>query len=94
VVLGCDPATILAAVTPIPDSLAEYAFAGLLRGSKTEVTKSLLSDLVIPARAEIVLEGHIYADDEAMTKPTRVRLAIIPATTTKLSASRFLQSKP
>jgi 4-hydroxy-3-polyprenylbenzoate decarboxylase len=69
VVLGCDPATILAAVTPIPDSLVEYAFAGLLRGSKTEVTKSLLSDLVIPARAEIVLEGHIYPDDEADEGP-------------------------
>jgi len=69
VVLGCDPATILAAVTPIPDSLAEYAFAGLLRGSKTEVTRSLLSDLEIPARAEIVLEGHIYADDEAEEGP-------------------------
>jgi len=69
VVLGCDPATILAAVTPIPDSLAEYAFAGLLRGAKTEVTKSLLSDLVIPARAEIVLEGYIYADDEADEGP-------------------------
>jgi len=65
VVLGCDPATILAAVTPIPDSLAEYAFAGLLRGSKTEVANSLLSDLEIPARAEIVLEGHIYANDVA-----------------------------
>jgi 4-hydroxy-3-polyprenylbenzoate decarboxylase len=69
VVLGCDPATILAAVTPIPDSLAEYAFAGLLRGSKTEVTRSLLSDLMIPARAEIILEGHIYADDEADEGP-------------------------
>ncbi|HKJ53790.1 MAG TPA: 4-hydroxy-3-polyprenylbenzoate decarboxylase [Gammaproteobacteria bacterium] len=69
VVLGCDPATILAAVTPIPDSLSEYAFAGLLRGSKTEVTTSLLSDLVIPARAEIVLEGHIYPDDEADEGP-------------------------
>lgn len=69
VVLGCDPATILAAVTPIPDSLAEYAFAGLLRGSKTEVTRSLLSDLVIPARAEIILEGHIYPDDEADEGP-------------------------
>ncbi len=69
VVLGCDPATILAAVTPVPDSLAEYAFAGLLRGSKTEVAKSLLSDLEIPARAEIVLEGHIYADDEADEGP-------------------------
>ena len=69
VVLGCDPATILAAVTPIPDSLAEYAFAGLLRGSKTEVASSLLSDLEIPARAEIVLEGHIYADDVAEEGP-------------------------
>ncbi len=69
VVLGCDPATILAAVTPIPDTLSEYAFAGLLRGSKTEVTRSLLSDLVIPARAEIVLEGHIHAGDEADEGP-------------------------
>ena len=69
VVLGCDPATILAAVTPIPDSLAEYAFAGLLRGSKTEVASSLLSDLQVPARAEIILEGHIYADDVADEGP-------------------------
>lgn len=69
VVLGCDPATILAAVTPIPDALSEYAFAGLLRGSKTEVTRSLLSDLEIPARAEIILEGHIYAGDEANEGP-------------------------
>ena len=69
VVLGCDPATILAAVTPVPDALSEYAFAGLLRGSKTEVTRSLLSDLVIPARAEIVLEGFIYADDVADEGP-------------------------
>ena len=69
VVLGCDPATILAAVTPIPDSLSEYAFAGLLRGSKTEVTKSLLSDLEVPARAEIVLEGHIYHGDVADEGP-------------------------
>ena len=69
VVLGCDPATILAAVTPIPDSLSEYAFAGLLRGSKTEVADALLSDLQIPARAEIVLEGYIYADEEAEEGP-------------------------
>jgi len=69
VVLGCDPATILAAVTPIPDTLSEYAFAGLLRGAKTEVSKSLLSDLQIPARAEIVLEGHIYPGDEADEGP-------------------------
>jgi 4-hydroxy-3-polyprenylbenzoate decarboxylase len=69
VVIGCDPATILAAVTPIPDTLSEYAFAGLLRGAKTEVTKSLLSDLLVPARAEIVLEGYIYANDEAEEGP-------------------------
>ena len=67
--LGCDPATILAAVTPIPDSLSEYAFAGVLRGGKTEVAKSLLSDLQIPARAEIVLEGFIYADEAAVEGP-------------------------
>jgi 4-hydroxy-3-polyprenylbenzoate decarboxylase len=69
VVLGCDPATILAAVTPVPDTLSEYAFAGLLRGKKTEVAKSLLSDLLIPARAEIVLEGYIYADEMAEEGP-------------------------
>lgn len=61
VVLGADPATMLAAVTPIPDSLSEYAFAGLLRGHKTELTKSLTNDLDIPARAEFVLEGYIEA---------------------------------
>jgi len=69
VTLGCDPATILAAVTPVPDSLSEYAFAGLLRGQKTELTRALLSDLQIPARAEIVLEGFIYADDTAEEGP-------------------------
>ncbi|MBT3202866.1 MAG: 4-hydroxy-3-polyprenylbenzoate decarboxylase [Gammaproteobacteria bacterium] len=69
VTLGCDPATILAAVTPIPDSLSEYAFAGLLRGSKTELAKSVLSDLQIPARAEIILEGFIYPDEMAEEGP-------------------------
>ncbi len=69
VTIGCDPATILAAVTPIPDSLAEYAFAGLLRGAKTELTKCLLSDLQIPARAEIVLEGFIYPNEVAEEGP-------------------------
>ena len=69
VTLGCDPATILGAVTPIPDTLSEYAFAGLLRGSKTEVAKSISSDLQVPARAEIVLEGFIYPDDEADEGP-------------------------
>ncbi|KAA0890237.1 UbiD family decarboxylase [Pusillimonas sp. ANT_WB101] len=59
VALGADPATILGAVTPVPDSLSEYQFAGLLRGSRTELTKALGSDLSVPAYAEMVLEGHI-----------------------------------
>ncbi|WP_341667591.1 UbiD family decarboxylase [Alcaligenes sp. SDU_A2] len=59
VALGTDPATILGAVTPVPDSLSEYQFAGLLRGSRTEVAKALGSELSVPAWAEIVLEGHI-----------------------------------
>ncbi|AOU96624.1 3-octaprenyl-4-hydroxybenzoate decarboxylase [Acidihalobacter yilgarnensis] len=69
VTLGADPATILAAVTPVPDSLSEYAFAGLLRGSKTELTRCLGSDLRVPASAEIVLEGHIFPGDEAEEGP-------------------------
>ena len=60
VALGADPATILAAVTPVPDSISEYQFAGLLRGGKTELVKCLGSDLQVPASAEIVLEGAIY----------------------------------
>ena len=60
VALGADPATMLGAVTPVPDSLSEYQFAGLLRGSRTELVKALGSDLRVPAFAEIVLEGHIY----------------------------------
>jgi len=59
VTLGADPATILAAVTPIPDSLSEYAFAGLLRGRRTELVRCLDSDLHVPARAEIILEGYL-----------------------------------
>jgi 4-hydroxy-3-polyprenylbenzoate decarboxylase len=69
VALGADPATILAAVTPVPDSLSEYAFAGLLRGSRTEVTTCLGSDLQVPASAEIVLEGHIHPGDTAPEGP-------------------------
>ncbi len=60
VALGADPATILGAVTPVPDSLSEYQFAGLLRGSRTELVKAIGSELRVPASAEIVLEGHIY----------------------------------
>ncbi|WP_444920732.1 4-hydroxy-3-polyprenylbenzoate decarboxylase [Microbulbifer sp. CnH-101-G] len=69
VALGADPATILGAVTPVPDTLSEYAFAGLLRGDKTEVTGALLSDLQVPASAEYVLEGFIYPDDMADEGP-------------------------
>lgn len=69
VVLGCDPATILGAVTPIPDSLSEYQFAGLLRGSRTELVKCISNDLQVPARAEIVLEGVIYPNETALEGP-------------------------
>jgi len=69
VVLGADPATILAAVTPVPDSLSEYAFAGLLRGSKTELVKCQSNDLQVPASAEIVLEGAIYPNETAPEGP-------------------------
>jgi 4-hydroxy-3-polyprenylbenzoate decarboxylase len=65
VALGADPATILAAVTPVPDTLSEYAFAGLLRGHKTELANTKKSDLQIPASAEIVLEGFLYGDTAA-----------------------------
>ncbi|GAB3244244.1 UbiD family decarboxylase [Chitinimonas naiadis] len=67
VVLGCDPATILGAVTPVPDALSEYQFAGLLRGSKTELVKCLGNELQVPASAEIVLEGHIAPAEPGWT---------------------------
>lgn len=63
VVIGCDPATILAAVTPVPDTLSEYAFAGLLRGEKTELVACKTVPLKVPANSEIVLEGHVSLDD-------------------------------
>ena len=69
VALGADPATILGAVTPVPDSLSEYQFAGLLRGSRTEVAKALGSELSVPAYAEIVLEGHILPADDPRALP-------------------------
>ena len=69
VALGADPATILGAVTPVPDTLSEYAFAGLLRGSKTEVVKSVSNDLQVPATAEIVLEGYIEQGELAPEGP-------------------------
>ncbi|HPQ94990.1 MAG: 4-hydroxy-3-polyprenylbenzoate decarboxylase [Thiothrix sp.] len=69
VAIGTDPATILGAVTPVPDTLSEYAFAGLLRGSRTELVQAMGVDLQVPASAEIVLEGHIYPDDMAPEGP-------------------------
>lgn len=62
VAIGADPATLLGAVTPVPDSLSEYQFAGLLRGARTEVVPALGVPLSVPASCEIVLEGHIYPD--------------------------------
>ncbi|UAA39211.1 4-hydroxy-3-polyprenylbenzoate decarboxylase [Paraneptunicella aestuarii] len=69
VALGADPATILGAVTPVPDTLSEYAFAGLLRGDKTEVANCISNDLQVPASAEIVLEGYIDPEETAPEGP-------------------------
>ena len=69
VALGADPATILGAVTPVPDALSEYGFAGLLRGAKTEVVRCLTNDLQVPASAEIILEGHIAPGEMAEEGP-------------------------
>jgi 4-hydroxy-3-polyprenylbenzoate decarboxylase len=69
VALGADPATTLGAVTPIPDTLSEYAFSGLLRGARTEVAQCLGSELQVPARAEFILEGHIAPQETAPEGP-------------------------
>jgi len=69
VALGADPATLLGAVTPVPDALSEYQFAGLLRGSKTEIVKCIGHDLQVPATAEIVLEGWIHPGETALEGP-------------------------
>lgn len=69
VALGADPATILGAVTPVPDTLSEYAFAGLLRGAKTEVSRSLDNSLQVPANAEFILEGFIAPGEVAQEGP-------------------------
>ena len=69
IALGADPATTLAAVTPVPDSLSEYAFAGLLRGEKTSVAQCIGSDLQVPATAEIILEGYLQPGEEADEGP-------------------------
>ncbi|MGI5310240.1 4-hydroxy-3-polyprenylbenzoate decarboxylase [Rheinheimera sp. WS51] len=69
VALGADPATILGAVTPVPDSLSEYGFAGLLRGDNTEVVKCISNDLQVPASAEYILEGYIDPSEMAPEGP-------------------------
>lgn len=69
IALGADPATILGAVTPVPDTFSEYAFAGLLRGRRSEVVKALSCDLDVPASAEIVLEGYIDPQETALEGP-------------------------
>lgn len=69
VALGADPATILGAVTPVPDTLSEYGFAGLLRESKTEVVKCISNDLQVPASAEFVLEGYLDPNETAPEGP-------------------------
>jgi 4-hydroxy-3-polyprenylbenzoate decarboxylase len=68
-VLGADPGTILAAVTPVPDTLSEYQFAGLLRGRKAELVDCKTVPLKVPAEAEIVLEGHVSLEDYADEGP-------------------------
>ena len=69
IALGADPATTLGAVTPVPDTLSEYAFAGLLRGEKTQVAKCIGSDLQVPATAEYILEGFLQPGEEAQEGP-------------------------
>ena len=68
-VIGADPGTILAAVTPVPDTLSEYQFAGLMRGAKLELVKAKTVPLMVPANAEIVLEGHVLLDEQAPEGP-------------------------
>jgi len=68
-VIGADPGTILAAVTPVPDTLSEYQFAGLLRGSKLDLVPARTVPLMVPAQAEIVLEGHVLLDEYADEGP-------------------------
>lgn len=86
VALGADPATILGAVTPVPDTLSEYAFAGLLRGTKTEVVKCISNDLEVPASAEIVLEG---ISNKAKWRQ-KDRMVTTLVTITKSIVSRYL----
>ena len=89
-VIGADPGTILAAVTPVPDTLSEYQFAGLLRGQKVELVRAKTVPLEVPAEAEIVIEGHVSLDDYRDEGPS----AIIQATTTRSSRSPCSPSPP
>ncbi|WP_288105775.1 UbiD family decarboxylase [Limnobacter sp.] len=77
VALGADPATILGAVTPVPDTLSEYQFAGLLRGSRTELIQSIGNDLQVPAEAEIILEGHIYPAERGEIPEIRAGVTVL-----------------
>jgi 4-hydroxy-3-polyprenylbenzoate decarboxylase len=63
VVLGADPGTIIAAVTPVPDTLSEYQFAGLIRGRKLDLVPCKTIPIEVPAEAEIVIEGHVMLDE-------------------------------
>lgn len=78
VALGADPATTLGAVTPVPDSLSEYQFAGLLRGGRTEVTQTIGSGLHVPATAEIILEGHLLPRSDARALTSDVPIGAPP----------------
>lgn len=69
IVLGTDPATLIGSVMPIPHTLSEYAFSGLLRGSKTETVKCISSNLYVPANSEIILEGYLERDKMATEGP-------------------------
>ncbi len=69
VVIGADPGCILAAVTPVPDTLSEYQFAGLLRGQKVDLVDCKTIPLKVPATAEIVLEGHVSLTEEGDEGP-------------------------
>ena len=68
-VIGADPGTILAAVTPVPDTLSEYQFAGLLRGAKLDLVPAKTVPLLVPAQAEMVIEGHVLLDEQAAEGP-------------------------
>src|SRR5690606_26707933 len=78
VALGADPATLLGAVTPVPDMLSEYQFAGLLRGSRTEIARCVGSALNIPASAEIVLEGHLLPAGDPRAVAPEVSAGAVP----------------